>query len=77
MEDNKMFQQLQAVLRLFMALFYMGAGTFLLFFSDRFKIDKALLNLVGGTFLFYGIYRFYRACLNIYKLFFTKDTDLD
>jgi hypothetical protein len=77
MEDSKILQQLQAILRFFMALFYLGAGTFLLFFSDNFQIDRALLNIVGGTFLFYGIYRFYRASVSIYKLFFTKDTEED
>ncbi|OFY65103.1 MAG: hypothetical protein A2V64_04295 [Bacteroidetes bacterium RBG_13_43_22] len=77
MEDSKMLQQLQAILRFFMALFYLGAGIFLLFFSDFFKVDRALLIIVGGTFLFYGLYRFYRASVSIYKLFFTKDTDID
>ena len=75
MEDSKMLQQLQAVLRMFMALFYLGAGIFLLFFSDTFQIDRALLNIVGGTFLFYGVYRFYRASLSIYKFFFTRDDE--
>ncbi len=72
-----MMKQMQAILRLFMALFYLGAGIFLLFFADNFKIDKALLNIVGGTFLFYGIYRFYRASVSIYKLFISKDNYQD
>jgi Domain of unknown function (DUF4345) len=77
MEDSKIVNQMQAILRFFMALFYLGAGIFLLFYSDRLKIDKALLNIVGGTFLLYGIYRIYRASVSIYKLFFSKNNDQD
>jgi len=75
MEDSKMLKQIQAVLRFFMALFYLGAGIFLLFFSDIFKIDRALLIIVGGTFLFYGIYRIYRASVSIFNLFFSRNND--
>ncbi|MCX6302833.1 MAG: DUF4345 family protein [Bacteroidia bacterium] len=75
MEDNKVVMQVQAIFRFFMALFYLGAGTFLLFFAKNFQINKALLNLVGGTFLFYGIYRIYRASVSIYKLFFAKENN--
>jgi hypothetical protein len=77
MEDSKIVNQMQAILRFFMALFYLGAGIFLLFFSDMLKIDKALLNIVGGTFLLYGIYRIYRASVSIYKLFFSRNNDQD
>jgi hypothetical protein len=77
MEESKMLQQIQAILRLFMALFYIGAGIFLLFFSGNFQINRALLKLVGGTFLFYGAYRIYAASVSIYKLFFSKGYDQD
>ena len=72
-----MIMQVQAIFRFFMALFYLGAGIFLLFFAKNFQINKALLNLVGGTFLFYGIYRIYRASVSIFKLFFSKENNLE
>ena len=70
-----MLKQMQAILRLFMAFFYLGAGIFLLFFADNFNIDRALRNIVGGTFLFYGIYRMYRASVSVLKLFFNRDNN--
>lgn len=75
MEENKMLRQLQAVIRLFMAIFYLGAGVFLIFFTDNFQINRALLNIVGGTFLLYGIFRIYISITSIYRLFFSKDSD--
>ncbi len=72
-----MMKQMQAILRFFMALFYLGAGILLLFFADKFQINKALLNIVGGTFLFYGLYRFYMASVSIYRLFISKDNYQD
>lgn len=77
MDENKMMKQMQAILRFFMALFYLGAGILLLFFADKFQINKALLNIVGGTFLFYGLYRFYMASVSIYRLFISKDNYQD
>ena len=77
MEDSKILQQIQAILRLFMAFFYIGAGIFMLFFWDFFQINRALLEIVGGAFLFYGAYRLYMAGATIYKLFFSKGDDQD
>jgi len=75
MEENRMLQQMQAVIRFFMALFYVGAGIFMLFFADNFQINSALLQLVGGIFLLYGIYRIYKSVTSIYRLFFSRNTD--
>lgn len=72
-----MLQQMQAVIRFFMALFYLGAGIFMIFFTKNFQVNSALLKLVGGTFLLYGIYRIYKSVTNIYRLFFTKGNDLE
>ncbi len=58
-----------------MSLFYIGAGIFLIFFADNFKIDRALRNIVGGAFLFYGIYRIYTSFVTLYKLFFRREED--
>jgi len=77
MNGNKITQQIQAILRFFMALFYLGTGIFLLFFADNFQIDKALRNIIGVTFLFYGSFRIYTASANIVRLFFTRDKEKD
>ena len=77
MGDSKMLQQIKAILRFFMALFYLGAAIFMLFFSAGLQIDRALLIIVGSAFLFYGTYRTYVAVVRIYKLFFTKETEED
>jgi len=60
-----------------MSLFYVGAAIFLLFYADNFQIDKALRNIVGGAFLFYGVFRIYTSAVILYKLFFGKDEDED
>lgn len=71
-----MLQQMQAVIRFFMAVFYLGGGIFLIFFAkSMFQINSALLMIVGGTFLLYGIFRFYVSVTSIHKLFFKKDPD--
>jgi len=75
MEENRMLHQMQAVIRFFMALFYLGAGIFMIFFTENFQINSALLQLVGGIFLLYGIYRIYKSVTSIYRLFFSRDTD--
>ena len=75
MDSNIVVKQMQAIMRFLMSLFYVGAGIFLLFFADNFQIDKALRNIIGGAFLFYGIYRIYTSFVTLFKLFFRKDED--
>jgi len=75
MDSNIVVKQVQAVIRFMMSLFYVGAGIFLLFFADNFQIDRALRNIIGGAFLFYGIFRVYTSVVSLYKLFFRRDED--
>jgi len=77
MNSNRITKQIQAVIRFLMSLFYVGVAIFLLFYADNFQIDKALRNIVGGAFLFYGIFRIYTSTVTLYKLFFGKDEDED
>jgi len=77
MASNIVVKQMQAIMRFLMSLFYIGAGIFLLFFADNFQIDKALRNIIGGAFLFYGVYRIYTSFVTLFKLFFRKDEDED
>lgn len=70
MNNNKILQQFNAVFGIFMVLFYLGMGIFLLFFAQRiFDIDKALRSILGGTFLLYGTYRIFATIRQISEAF--------
>jgi len=68
-------EQVTAIFSTFMVFFYLGAGIYLLFYSDRSYLDKAVRVLLGSAFLFYGLYRAYRAYVKIVEVFFSKDDD--
>jgi len=77
MNNNKILQQFHAVFGIFMVVFYVGVGIFLLFFAKMFTIDKAIRVIIGSTFIFYGAYRIYVTYKQIKEAFFTKDDDGD
>lgn len=77
MNNNKILQQFHAVFGIFMVVFYIGVGMFLLFFAKMFTIDKAIRVIIGSTFIFYGAYRIYVTYKQIKEAFFTKDDDGD
>jgi len=54
-----------------MTFFYLGVGLYLIFSSDLTYIDKFLRYLVGGTFVFYGIYRLFKTVMKIKEEFFS------
>jgi Na+/phosphate symporter len=60
-----------------MVLFYLGVGSFLVFFTEFTYIDKAVRVLIGSSFIFYGLYRAYRAYVKIVEVFFKEDEDRD
>lgn len=76
MNDNKIIKQFHAMFGIFMVMFYLGVGIFLLFFAKMFNIDKALRGIIGITFLLYGFYRIYVTYKQIRDAFFTRDKDL-
>jgi len=75
MNSNKILQQFHSVFGIFMVVFYIGVGIFLLFFAKMFTIDKAIRVIIGSTFIFYGTYRIYVTYKQIKEAFFTKDGD--
>ncbi len=77
MNENKIMQQITAIFSSFMVLFYLGVGIYLAFFYDMSYIDKAVLVIMGTVFIFYGLFRAYRAYVKIVEVFFTKDSDED
>lgn len=77
MNNNNILKQFHAVFGIFMVVFYIGVGIFLLFFAKMFTIDKAIRVIIGSTFIFYGAYRMYVTYKQIKEAFFTKDDDGD
>jgi hypothetical protein len=70
MEGNRIMEQINAIFSTFMVFFYLGIGIYLLFYFES-QWDKALVNLMGGTFVFFGIFRAFRAYAKIVEAFFT------
>jgi hypothetical protein len=79
MNSNKILQQFHAMFGVFMVLFYLGVGTFFLFFAPKMFIymNKAIFGIMGTVFLFYGLYRAYVTYKLIVAAFFTEDKDED
>ena len=70
-------QQVTTIFSTFMVFFYLGAGCYFIFFSSFSYIDKPVRVIVGSSFIFYGLYRAYRAYVKIVEVFFTKEEDED
>jgi hypothetical protein len=78
MDNNRILQQIYAMFGIFMVIFYLGGGIFFLFFADRLlNINKAILGILGGTFLLYGVYRVFVTYKQITDAFFSKRNDED
>ena len=74
MNDNRIMKQMHAIFSIFMVLFYIGIGIFLLFFAKNIlNIDKAMRNLIGATLLLYSLYMIYVTYKHIFEAFFNKD----
>ena len=75
MNENRMMQQVIAIFSVFMVVFYLGVGSYLIFFADLSYLNKAVRVIMGYTFLLYGLFRAYRAYVKIVELFFKNTTD--
>jgi hypothetical protein len=58
-----------------MVLFYLGVGIYLIFYFDRTYLDRAVLVIIGSSFILYGVYRAFRTYTRIVELFFKDDSD--
>ena len=74
MDGNKIMQQMTTIFSFFMVFFYIGVGSYLIFFLDQSHIDKATRTIIGVAFLFLGTYRAIKVAIQI-KNFFNKETD--
>jgi len=72
MDDNKLMQKISAIFSLFMVLFYLGVGIYLIFFFKS-TLNRAVIGLFGGALIFYGIFRAYTSFVNIVRLFFRNN----
>ncbi|MGA1976679.1 MAG: hypothetical protein ABSG89_02370 [Bacteroidales bacterium] len=77
MNSNRLLQQFHAIFGVFMVFFYIGVGTFLLFFAKQFRIDSAIKVIMGSTFLFYGLYRITVTYKLIVNAFFSREDEDD
>ncbi|MFN8239644.1 MAG: hypothetical protein U0X39_02710 [Bacteroidales bacterium] len=77
MNENRIMEQVGTVFGAFMTLFYLGVGFYLLMANNLFYVEKFFRYLIGGTFIFYGLYRGYRTVIKVRELFFTKSNEED
>jgi hypothetical protein len=75
MNESRMMQQVLAIFSIFMVFFYLGAGGYLVFYSNMSYLDKPVRVIIGSAFIIYGLYRAYRSYIKIVEVFFTKDND--
>jgi hypothetical protein len=75
MNENRLMSQVTAIFSLFMVFFYLGVGCYLVFFYNLSYVDKSLLVIIGSAFIFYGLYRAFRAYIKIVEVFFTEEKD--
>ncbi len=75
MDTNKLIQQVTTIFSVFMVLFYLGVGVYFVFYSGFSYLDKPVRVIMGSAFIFYGLYRAYRAYVKIAEVFFTKDNN--
>ncbi len=77
MNGDRIMQQVTAIFSIFMVLFYLGVGGYLIFYTNFSYLDKAVRVIIGSSFIFYGLYRAYRAYIKIVEVFFTENNDND
>ena len=73
--NNRILKQFHAIFGLFMVVFYLGIGIFLIFYADRFMIDKALRTIIGAAFIIYGVFRIFTTINQIRTAFSTEQEE--
>jgi len=75
MNGNRISRQFTALFGIFMVAFYLGVGSFLIISADKFTIEKALLQIIGGAFILMGIYRIFSTYRKIKQAFFSDQEE--
>lgn len=71
MNENKILEQVTAIFNIFMVLFYLGIGIYFTFIFDNSNIDKPVRVILGSSFIFFGLYRAFRAYVKFKEVFFS------
>ena len=77
MDANKILQQITLIFSVFMVMFYIGVGAYLVFFFDQSYIPKATRTIIGSAFMLYGTFRAFRTFVQIKQAFFDRETEND
>jgi cytochrome c biogenesis protein CcdA len=75
MNESRIMKQVGAAFGVFMTMFYLGVGTFLLVSEYMKYFDAFLRYVIGITFIFYGIYRGFRTWGTIKELYMNNGDD--
>ena len=75
MNDNKILRQISSMFSIFMVIFYIGFGTFSIFFFDQSLIDRATRVIIGTAFIIYGVFRAFKTFFQVKELFFNTEID--
>ncbi len=75
MDTNRLYNQFMVLFGSIMTVFYFGIGLYFIFSGNVSHIDKFIRYLVGGTFIFYGIYRLFRTIMKVKEEFFSGKYD--
>lgn len=75
MSMNRWYSQFMILFGSIMTIFYVGIGLYFIFSDNLTHIDSFIRYLVGGTFVFYGIYRLFRLFVKIKEEFFSDKYD--
>lgn len=73
MSMNNWYSQFMIMFGVIMTLFYVGVGLYFIFSTNLAHIDSFIRYLVGGVFIFYGIYRAFRVFEKVKEVFFTNN----
>jgi hypothetical protein len=73
MDGNRMMKQFTTIFSVFMVFFYFTVGIYLIFFFKNSTLNRAVLGIIGSTFILYGIYRAISTYREFIDVFFGKD----
>lgn len=73
MNESKILQQISSIFSAFMVVFYIGIGSYFLFFFNLSTLDKSIRVIIGSTFMLYGVYRAFKSYIQIKNAFFNNE----
>ncbi|HCT30719.1 MAG TPA: hypothetical protein DIW31_08265 [Bacteroidales bacterium] len=74
---NNWYGQFMIMFGGIMTLFYIGVGLYFILSPNLIHIDSFIRYLLGGVFIFYGIYRAFRVFEKIKEVFSSNNEQND